>query len=381
MMRATTLSLLAASAFGWDECKPFKEIYTSGKELCEQMWSDSFVYEQDEDAAYAMWFFDQVNPNNAIASSLGKEESPDMCMLQYYHKQGDDGSYAAPSPENKDAHECHPWKDNACCHSATVNSVTAINEAYGEGYHWDRCGPLSNACEQFFIQEACFYECSPHAGSYRRYDDKTVAAFAAFQAVEGNPGDPCYTDPFPAADDARYAGTFEHDGATYQKSVFYGDGCYGPNRWQMYKMPIKASYCDAFYTACMDDHFCAAAGESGGSFFGCAADYREGVAAAEAEALTKALEGYSAEIKAEVRAMNVTAAEASVMAAALAAAEAEAATIPDWAIAIIVVLGVAFVLCMFAVFIIVSREKAGKPMFKNLEAPVVTATASAQSKA
>ena len=379
MMRATTLSLLAASAFGWDECKPFKEIYTSGKELCEKMWSDSFVYEQDEDAAYAMWFFDQVNPNNAIASSLGKEESPDMCMLQYYHKQGDDGSYAAPSPENKDAHECHPWKDNACCHSATVNSVTAINEAYGEGYHWDRCGPLSNACEQFFIQEACFYECSPHAGSYRRYDDKTVAAFAAFMAETGTGEGPCYTGVYDK-DDAMYQGTFEHDGATYQKSVFYGDGCYGPNRWQMYKMPIKASYCDAFYTACMDDHFCAAAGESGGSFFGCAADYREGVAAAEAEALTKALEGYSAEIKAEVRAMNVTAAEASVMAAALAAAEAEAATIPDWAIAIIVVLGVAFVHCMFAVFIIVSREKAGKPMFKNLEAPVV-ATASATSKA
>ena len=379
MMRATTLSLLAASAFGWDECKPFKEIYASGKELCEQMWADSFKYEQNEDAAYAMWFFDQVNPNNAIASSLGKEESPDMCMLQYYHKQGDDGSYAAPSPENKDAHECHPWKDNACCHSATVNSVTAINEAYGEGYHWDRCGPMSNACEQFFIQEACFYECSPHAGSYRRYDDKTVAAFAAFMAETGTGEGPCYTGVYDK-DDAMYQGTFEHDGATYQKSVFYGDGCYGPNRWQMYKMPIKASYCDAFYTACMDDHFCAAAGESGGSFFGCAADYREGVAAAEAEALTKALEGYSAEIKAEVRAMNVTAAEASVMAAALAAAEAEAATIPDWAIAIIVVLGVAFVLCMFAVFIIVSREKAGKPMFKNLEAPVV-ATASATSKA
>ena len=379
MMRATTLSLLAASAFGWDECKPFKEIYTSGKELCENMWSDSFVYEQDEDAAYAMWFFDQVNPNNAIASSLGKEESPDMCMLQYLHKQGDDGSYAAPSPESDASHECYPWKDNACCHSATVNSATAINEAYGPGYHWDRCGPMSNACEQFFIQEACFYECSPHAGSYRRYDDKTVAAFAAFMAETGTGEGPCYTGVYDK-DDAMYQGTFEHDGATYQKSVFYGDGCYGPNRWQMYKMPIKASYCDAFYTACMDDHFCAAAGESGGSFFGCAADYREGVAAAEAEALTKALEGYSAEIKAEVRAMNVTAAEASVMAAALAAAEAEAATIPDWAIAIIVVLGVAFVLCMFAVFIIVSREKAGKPMFKNLEAPVV-ATASATSKA
>ena len=260
-----------------------------------------------------------------------------------------------------------------------MNSVTAINEAYGEGYHWDRCGPLSNACEQFFIQEACFYECSPHAGSYRRYDDKTVAAFAAFMAETGTGEGPCYTSVYDP-DDAMYQGNFLHEGINYPKSVFYGDGCYGPNRWQMYKMPIKASYCDAFYTACKDDLFCANAG-GGNGYFGCAADYREGVAAAEAEALTKALEGYSAEIKAEVRAMNVTAAEASVMAAALAAAEAEAATIPDWAIAIIVVLGVAFVLCMFAVFIIVSREKAGKPMFKNLEAPVVTATASAQSKA
>ena len=372
MMRATTLSLLAASAFGWDECKPFKEIYPSGKELCEQMWTDSFKYEQNEDAAYAMWFFDQVNPNNAIAGSLGKKASPDTCQLQYLHKQGADGSYAAPSPESDASHECYPWKDNACCHSETVNTATAINEAYGPGYHWDRCGPLSNACEQFFIQEACFYECSPHAGSYRRYDDKTVAAFAAFMAETGTGEGPCYTGVYDK-DDAMYQGTFEHDGATYQKSVFYGDGCYGPNRWQMYKMPIKASYCDSFYTACKDDLFCANAG-GGNGYFGCAADSREGVAAAEAE-------GYSAEIKAEVRAMNVTAAEASVIAAALAAAEAEAATIPDWAIAIIVVLGVAFVLCMFAVFIIVSREKAGKPMFKNLEAPVVTATASAQSKA
>ena len=409
MMRATTLSLLAASAFGWDECKPFKEIYASGKELCEQMWADSFKYEQNEDAAYAMWFFDQVNPNNAIAGSLGKKASPDTCQLQSLHKQGADGSYAAPSPESDASHECYPWKDNACCHSETVNTATAINEAYGPGYHWDRCGPLSNACEQFFIQEACFYECSPHAGSYRRYDDKTVAAFQAFMAETGTGEGPCYTGVYDP-DDAMYQGNFMHDGINYPKSDFYGDGCYGPNRWQMYKMPIKASYCDAFYTACMDDHFCAAAGESGGSFFGCAADYREGVAAAEAEALAAALAPYPADIQAEVRATNATSEVAAAMAdelleqqrvadAAAAAtaqelkdaesaqkmladaAAAAAASIPDWAIAIIVVLGVAFVLCMFAVFIIVSREKAGKPMFKNLEAPVVTATASAQSKA
>ena len=131
MMRATTLSFLAASAFGWDECKPFKEIYPSGKELCEQMWTDSFKYEQNEDAAYAMWFFDQVNPNNAIAGSLGKKASPDTCQLQYLHKQGADGSYAAPSPESDASHECYPWKDNACCHlSTSVNGLVKMSAAW-----------------------------------------------------------------------------------------------------------------------------------------------------------------------------------------------------------------------------------------------------------
>ena len=36
-------------------------------------------------------------------------------------------------------------------------------------YHWDRCGPLSPQCERFFVQEACFYECEPAAGLFRRY--------------------------------------------------------------------------------------------------------------------------------------------------------------------------------------------------------------------
>ena len=44
----------------------------------------------------------------------------------------------------------------------------------------------------------------------------------------GNPTDPCYTSPFPAADDARYSGSFTHEGVDYAKSVFYGDGCCAP---------------------------------------------------------------------------------------------------------------------------------------------------------
>lgn len=26
-----------------------------------------------------------------------------------------------------------------------------------ENFQWDRCGPLSQECERFFVQEACFY--------------------------------------------------------------------------------------------------------------------------------------------------------------------------------------------------------------------------------
>jgi len=41
-----------------------------------------------------------------------------------------------------------------------------------------------------------------------------------------------------------------------------------PNEWQMYKMPIKKSYSDAWFDACKDDYFCAS-----GGFFDCAKAY------------------------------------------------------------------------------------------------------------
>jgi len=47
-------------------------------------------------------------------------------------------------------------------------------EAYGAGYEWDRCGKLSQACERFFVQEACLYECDPNIGNYRKCSDAQV---------------------------------------------------------------------------------------------------------------------------------------------------------------------------------------------------------------
>jgi len=39
---------------------------------------------------------------------------------------------------------------------------------------------------------------------------------------------------------------------------------WGGNRWQMYKQPIKSSYCNAWYDACANDYFCGS-----GSYFSC----------------------------------------------------------------------------------------------------------------
>ena len=64
---------------------------------------------------------------------------------------------------------------------------------------------MSDACQQYFIDEACLYECDEHAGRYRKHE---------------NCSDP--------------------------------DG----NHWQIENMPIKASFWDGWYEACKDDLFC-----------------------------------------------------------------------------------------------------------------------------
>ena len=72
------------------------------------------------------------------------------------------------------------------------------------------CGALTAACEQFFIEEGCFYECDKNLGKWRKHDD-------------------CSQD---EAND---------------------------NGWEIEGVPIKASYCDAWYTACSGPNNCASA--------------------------------------------------------------------------------------------------------------------------
>jgi folate receptor len=263
------------------ECKRFDAIYQNGKELCENMWDGAFAYETDEAKSYTMWFFDKLNPNNAVAQSLNKLGSSghDTCNLNYFHKE-------KVGPEPDAFTECHPWKDEACCSHGTVETETKLKEGYGTGYHWDRCGPLSQECERFFVQEACFYECDPNAGLYRK---------------------------FPKA--------------------IYNASNEDHNEWQMHKMPIKASYCDAWFTACRKDKFCAS---DGGSYFSCAAEYEK------VDAQMVALQTQLAEANSKTDTMQT-----------------------EYIVAFIAGGVLIFGLCITGC-IIIKKEKAGKPLFGKL---------------
>jgi folate receptor len=254
-----------SNASGWgggvNSCRRFDQIYANGEELCEVMWNDSFEYTTDESSAYTFWWFEGgspgvpdpiPNPNDEIATLLGLTPKGvgDTCDLNYFHKGN-------VTPEPASFTECHPWHSASCCHEATVMTPHAINVGYGPGFRWDRCGTLSPACERFFVMEACFYECEPSNGLYRKYSD---AQFFACNPTGANfPNGTFVTVPINAT----------------HNSTYMCDG--GENQWQMWKMPIKASVCDSWFRACQEDFFC-----GGGNYFTCANDFHADVHA-EAE--------------------------------------------------------------------------------------------------
>jgi len=233
--------LLQALAFGGlgravadsPQCRPFREIYSDGKQLCEQMWGDAFRYDSDEHRAYTMWFDGQANPNNVVTERLGRQV-PDICLIQYFHRDvpAKVASFLKPNA-------CPPWKHHGCCRAESVASSGILKGAYGSGYEWDRCGPMSAECEQFFVSEACFYECEPSVGLFRKFPEEV------------------------------YDPRCDKRASLYNVSFAAEVGC-RHNSWEIKGMPIKASFCDNWLTACEDDLFCAS---DNGNFFSCAAKW------------------------------------------------------------------------------------------------------------
>uniref|UniRef100_A0A8C6KMA3 Folate receptor n=1 Tax=Nothobranchius furzeri TaxID=105023 RepID=A0A8C6KMA3_NOTFU len=81
-----------------------------------------------------------------------------MCMDGKHQK-------TAPGPEGQLFLQCTPWRDNACCTANTTEEAHEDN-SYLYNFNWNHCGAMSPSCKRHFIQDTCFYECSPHLGPW-----------------------------------------------------------------------------------------------------------------------------------------------------------------------------------------------------------------------
>jgi len=231
----SALLLLPFLASAQLECKTFAEIYNDGTDLCQTMFGSSFTVVDNDTEGYTMWWFSETNPNDAVSQNLHPTGNTSFCNVQSFHK-------AFPTPEGDDFTECTPWKDASCCTAQTANRQGLL-DMYGAEWRWNRCGTMSRECDAFMVQEACFYECSPHAGLYRRF-----GGHACDDANDPNCGayDPT-CDPYNPA----YLGTAACAGTSH-------------NTWEIYQMPIRKSYCDSWFDACRNDMFGA---NNNGSYF------------------------------------------------------------------------------------------------------------------
>ncbi|XP_030601067.1 folate receptor isoform X1 [Archocentrus centrarchus] len=94
----------------------------------------------------------------ALSSGAMSLDKLNMCMDAKHHK-------TEPGPEGELYKQCSPWRENACC---TANTTEEAHEdtSYLYNFNWNHCGAMSQECKKHFIQDTCFYECSPHLGPW-----------------------------------------------------------------------------------------------------------------------------------------------------------------------------------------------------------------------
>lgn len=111
-----------------------------------------------------------ILPLLVIESTLGDESSAidnhpmlNYCIDSKNHK-------SEPGPEDDLHRQCTPWKSRSCC----TNNTAVL--AHGEkmyGFNFNHCPekPMSDQCRKHFVQDLCFYECSPNVGPWRQAVD------------------------------------------------------------------------------------------------------------------------------------------------------------------------------------------------------------------
>ncbi|CAI9722541.1 Hypothetical predicted protein [Octopus vulgaris] len=84
------------------------------------------------------------------------EQYLNRCLDGLHHKQ-------KPGPEGSLYDQCSPWKKWSCC-QANVTENIHKETLYKFNIH--HCKRLSKRCLQHFIQDLCFYQCTPNGGPW-----------------------------------------------------------------------------------------------------------------------------------------------------------------------------------------------------------------------
>ncbi|CAG0881905.1 unnamed protein product [Darwinula stevensoni] len=172
-------------------CSTFEKVFhNSASFFCETVWDNDFTYTPDDEPCMRLWFTPEYNPNKRVAQ-LWKMRSaccyvvvlillhfswcswgfspitddPDKllnwCIDAKYHKK-------EPGPEDVLHKHCEPWRNRACC---THNTTVELHNLDMYGFQFNHCpkvgeGRLSPECVKHFMQDLCFYECSPNVGPW-----------------------------------------------------------------------------------------------------------------------------------------------------------------------------------------------------------------------
>jgi len=88
------------------------------------------------------------------------------CINGTFHK-------AAPGPETGDYVECHPWQKKTCCTADFTKEFKANQTRNLYNHDWNRCKKLSSSCERFWMNQECFYQCSPYVYKWKVIENNT----------------------------------------------------------------------------------------------------------------------------------------------------------------------------------------------------------------
>lgn len=91
-------------------------------------------------------------------TAAANEDILNYCLDGNNHKK-------LPGPEDELHKQCSPWKQNSCC---TSNTTVHAHAGSLYGFEYDHCPgrKMSDKCREHFIQDHCFYECSPNIGPW-----------------------------------------------------------------------------------------------------------------------------------------------------------------------------------------------------------------------